>query len=99
MTKWIPVVASFGLICLMVLPTPGILGLVIGTSCALAILAWGALWLLDRAADRVILFGSRLRVRRRAVHAGSGIAVKTQSRRTKAAGSRPGQPPEPVRPR
>lgn len=97
MTKWIPIVASFGLICLMVLPTPGILGLMIGTSCALAILAWGALWLLDRAADRLILFGTRLRRRRPAVHAGSGIAMKKPARTIRTAGSRPAQAPEPSR--
>ncbi|WP_336489797.1 hypothetical protein [Methylobacterium nigriterrae] len=69
--------ASFGLLCLMIIPAPGIWGVLIGCTCALAIVISAALWLLDRMASGLLNWRERLRAKgRRAVHAGSGIARK-----------------------
>lgn len=82
MPKWVPAVATIGLICLMILPTPGVLGLIIGTVCALAIVASAVMWLLDRMAARILGWLAAMRQAsarrvRRDVHPGSGIARKT----------------------
>ena len=83
MPKRVPAVATIGLICLMILPTPGVLGLIIGTVCALAIVASAVMWLLDRMATRILGWlaairgASAQRRPRRDVHAGSGLAKKT----------------------
>ncbi|MGU3360438.1 hypothetical protein ACLBWX_08905 [Methylobacterium sp. M6A4_1b] len=81
MAKVIPLIATFGLICLMVLPAPGILGLMIGLACTITIVICAAVWLFDRAATHIALFmertGERL-FRRRAVHAGSGMMRKAK---------------------
>ena len=80
MAKWIPGVATFGLLCLMIIPAPGIWGVLIGGVCALAILVSAALWMLDQMASRILTWRDRRRSRqtgrRRAVHAGSGMAKK-----------------------
>ncbi|KAB1070209.1 hypothetical protein [Methylobacterium planeticum] len=80
MAKWIPGVATFGLLCLMIIPAPGIWGVLIGGVCTLAIIVSAALWLLDRVASRILAWRDRTRSRRgggrRAVHAGSGMARK-----------------------
>ena len=82
MEKWIPVTATFGLICLMVLPAPGIWGVLIGGICVLAIVVSAFVWCLDRMSSRVADWYGRVRERRlanrrRAVHASSGIVRKT----------------------
>lgn len=80
MAKWIPGVATFGLLCLMIIPAPGIWGVLIGGICALAIIISAALWMLDLVATRILVWRDRVRsrpsARRRAVHAGSGMAKK-----------------------
>lgn len=81
MPNWIPVAAVFGLLALMVIPAPGIMGVLIGAVCILAIAMSALVWLLDRAATGFL--GWRRRIaetrrarRRKAVHAGSGMARK-----------------------
>jgi hypothetical protein len=81
MSKWVPGVALLGLVSLMVIPAPGVLGLIIGGTCTAVIIISGILLLLDLAANRVALAWERMKSRsrnktRRAVHAGSGIARK-----------------------
>lgn len=81
MEKWIPATATFGLVCLMILPAPGIWGVVIGGVCALTIIVSALLWCLDRMSSRVggwyvALRKRRVATRRRAIHARSGIARK-----------------------
>lgn len=81
MEKWIPATATFGLICLMILPAPGIWGVVVGGVCALTIVVSALVWCLDRMSSRVadwyVSMRKRKRAnRRRAVHARSGIARK-----------------------
>jgi hypothetical protein len=80
MAKWIPGVATFGLLCLMIIPAPGIWGVLIGGVCALAIVISAMLWLLDRMATRLLAWRGRHRARpatrRRVVHAGPGITRK-----------------------
>lgn len=87
MTKVIPLIATFGLLCLMILPAPGILGLMIGLACAITIVLCAVLWLFDRAASQLALAmertGERFR-RRRAVHAGSGMMRKAKSPKSSA---------------
>lgn len=81
MAKCIPGIATFGLLCMILLPAPGIWGLLIGGSCALAIIVVGLMWLLDRIAARVAALLDRRRGsarRRRGIHAGSGIAMKAK---------------------
>ncbi|KQP38444.1 hypothetical protein ASF49_05455 [Methylobacterium sp. Leaf104] len=88
MAKAIPLLATFGLICLMVLPAPGILGLLIGLGCAIVIVLCAAIWLFDRAATRLAFLlersGARLFTRRQAVHAGSGMMRKAKVPKAKA---------------
>lgn len=81
MAKWVPMTALFGLVCLMILPTPGVVGIVIGSVCALAIVISAIVMLLDRLADRVTVTVGRFKERRtlrrsRAVHSVSGMARK-----------------------
>jgi hypothetical protein len=81
MSKWVPGVALLGLVCLMVIPAPGVLGLIIGGICTAAIIISGLLLLLDRAANRIGHAWERRKSRnrskaRRAVHAGSGMVRK-----------------------
>lgn len=80
MARWIPGIAVFGLLCLMIIPAPGIWGVLIGAFCILAIAVSVLLLLADRAASRVVVWIDRTRARRRrkrrTVHAGSGIARK-----------------------
>ncbi len=99
MTKTIPVLATFGLICLMILPAPGILGLMIGLGCAITIVICAAIWLFDRAATRLALLmertGERLFRRRRAVHAGSGMMRKAKAPKARVAPKAKGAAPAP----
>lgn len=75
MARWIPVLASVGLVSLMVMPAPGPWGLVIGASCCVAISLAAFLRLVDRVATHLaIRWAQRVRLRtRRRVHAGSGM--------------------------
>lgn len=85
MPYWVPLVAVFGLGCLMIIPAPGIEGLVIGCICVLIIVVSAVLLLLDRLASRVLVLAGRMKKRghqpRKAVHAGSGIARKVSGPR------------------
>ncbi|CAA2138031.1 hypothetical protein [Methylobacterium bullatum] len=81
MAKWVPLTALFGLVCLMVIPTPGVIGILIGSACALAIIVSGILILIDRLAGRLALRLERRKQRRapkrkQGVHAHSGMARK-----------------------
>lgn len=81
MKNWVPLTALFGLICVMIIPSLGIWGLIIGSSCLLAILAWGISWVLDRTVTPVLARLQAFKARkakagRRAVHSGSGMARK-----------------------
>ncbi|MBP1184094.1 hypothetical protein [Methylobacterium sp. PvR107] len=77
MAKWIPGAAVFGLLCLMIIPAPGIWGVLIGAACVLAIVGSLCMLLLDRVASRFLVWRERAkqgrRVRSRVVHAGSGM--------------------------
>ena len=82
MPKWVPAVATIGLICLMILPTPGVLGLIIGTVCARAQGAGAGVGRRHPLAARLrrglaALRQASARRVRRDVHPGSGIARKT----------------------
>ncbi|MGH1573700.1 hypothetical protein ACRAWG_27440 [Methylobacterium sp. P31] len=80
MAKWIPGAAVFGLLCLMIIPTPGIWGVLIGATCVLAIIVSLCMLLLDRMVTRALGWRERVRQacrnRARAVHAGSGMTRK-----------------------
>lgn len=77
MARWIPLLASIGLVSLMVLPAPGPWGLLIGVVCSLAILVAALVWLLDRLATRIATVWERRSGRRRRVmHPGSGMTHK-----------------------
>jgi hypothetical protein len=80
MAKWIPGAAVFGLLCLMIIPAPGIWGVLIGATCVLAIIGSLCMLLLDRTATAILAWRERMRERRlgraRAVHAGCGITRK-----------------------
>ncbi|WP_305527244.1 hypothetical protein [Methylobacterium amylolyticum] len=82
MAMWISGLAVFGLLCLMILPAPGIWGVLIGGVCILTIAVSAVLFVLDRAATGALGWVERVRARRRrhgrrrAIHAGSGIARK-----------------------
>lgn len=85
MAKWIPGVATFGLICLMVLPAPGIWGVLIGGICVVAIIGSVLMWALDSVLSRGLARYTRWRTRRpaaprRARHAGSGMAQRVPTR-------------------
>ena len=47
MAKWIPGAAVFGLLCLMIIPAPGIWGVLIGAASVLAIVVRRCRLLLD----------------------------------------------------
>lgn len=91
MARWIPIMASIGLVSLMVIPAPGIWGLLIGVACSLAILVSTLLWLLDQFATRMAQAWERQARRRRKMHAGSGMIRKAGTPSTPAA-------TEPLRP-
>lgn len=81
MAKWVPLTALFGLVCLMMIPTPGVTGILIGSVCAFAIIVSAAVMMIDRLAGRFALWLQRRKLRRaskrkRGVHAHSGIARK-----------------------
>ncbi|MHC2106872.1 MULTISPECIES: hypothetical protein [unclassified Methylobacterium] len=82
MARWIPGAAVFGLLCLMIIPAPGIWGVVIGAVCVLAIIGSLSLLLLDRLATGILVWRAHRqskrqgRVRGRVVHAGSGMSRK-----------------------
>ncbi|MGU3543456.1 hypothetical protein [Methylobacterium sp. A52T] len=84
MAKWIPGAAVFGLLCLMIIPAPGIWGVLIGAACVLAIVGSLCMLVLDRVASAILVWRQRLRVRRpssgrsrsRVVHAGSRVTRK-----------------------
>ncbi|MCJ2034764.1 hypothetical protein [Methylobacterium sp. J-068] len=77
--KTIPLLATIGLISLMVFPAPGLCGLLIGVACSLAIILSALLWLLDRIVTRLALLWDRKAGRRvrRQVHAGSGMTRRS----------------------
>ncbi|MCJ2050519.1 hypothetical protein [Methylobacterium sp. J-070] len=79
MAKWIPGAAVFGLMCLMIIPAPGIWGVLIGAVCVLAIVGSLCMLLLDRIATTILAWRARQAGgrRARAVHAGSGMTRKT----------------------
>ncbi len=80
MAKWIPGAAVFGLMCLMIIPAPGIWGVLIGAVCVLAIVGSLCMLLLDRIATAILAWRARMRTHAwpvRAVHAGSGMTRKT----------------------
>ncbi|WP_147045914.1 hypothetical protein [Methylobacterium gnaphalii] len=81
MSKWVPAVASIGLICIMVLPTPGVLGITIGTCCLLAIIISASLILFERVLDTVAkpvadAFRRVVKGKKRSVHAASLVTRK-----------------------
>ncbi|MEH3065569.1 hypothetical protein SAMN02799625_05120 [Methylobacterium sp. UNC300MFChir4.1] len=84
MAKWIPGAAVFGLLCLMIIPAPGIWGVLIGAACVLAIVGSLCMLVLDRVASAILVWRQRVRVRRpspgrsrsRVVHAGSRVTRK-----------------------
>ncbi|GJE37808.1 cytochrome b561 [Methylobacterium persicinum] len=80
MARWIPVVATLGLLCVMILPTPGILGVIIGASCVVVIGISVMLFVLDRIATRILNWRPRWRryqtIKVRNVHSNSGMARK-----------------------
>ncbi|MET3411443.1 MULTISPECIES: hypothetical protein [unclassified Methylobacterium] len=84
MAKWIPGAAVFGLLCLMIIPAPGIWGVLIGAACVLAIVGSLCMLVLDRVASAILVWRQRMRVRRpspgrsrsRVVHAGARMTRK-----------------------
>ena len=80
MAKWIPGAAVFGLLCLMIIPAPGIWGLLIGAVCVLAIIASLCMLMLDRMATALLAWrarGHQAPARRsRVVQAGSKMTRK-----------------------
>ena len=81
MGPWIPATAVLGLLCLMIIPTPGVLGICIGAVCLLAIAAAAVMHLLDKTSAYFLLWHNnfrkqRIRNRRRNIHAQSGMARK-----------------------
>lgn len=81
MPFWMPALSLCGLVCLMIIPAPGIWGVVIGALCLLTILVWAIAAVIDRMLEPVrrrltAWREARARKRRRAVHSGSGIARK-----------------------
>ncbi|MFD1300500.1 hypothetical protein [Methylobacterium marchantiae] len=65
----------------MVIPTPGIIGIMIGSVCALAIIVSAIILAIDRLAGRLAIMVSRRKQarapkRNRAVHAHSGMTRK-----------------------
>lgn len=88
MAKWIPGAAVFGLLCLMIIPAPGIWGVLIGAACVLAIVGSLFMLVLDRVATAILAWRARARGtgakragakpshRTRVVHAGPGMTRK-----------------------
>jgi hypothetical protein len=82
MKTWIPISSLFGLACVMMMPALGLLGLVIGAGCLLAILLWGLSYLLDKTLTPLAALLEAYKARRAAnrrrlaVHAGSGLKRK-----------------------
>ncbi|ONF47068.1 hypothetical protein [Methylobacterium radiotolerans] len=84
MAKWIPGAAVFGLLCLMIIPAPGIWGVLIGAACVLAIVGSLCMLALDRVASAILNWRARMRARRpspsrsrsRVVHAGARMTRK-----------------------
>ncbi|MCJ2073304.1 hypothetical protein MKK75_31720 [Methylobacterium sp. J-030] len=82
MAKWIPGAAVFGLLCLMIIPAPGIWGVLIGAACVLAIVGSLFMLFLDRTASALLAWRERARQpsrqprRGRVVHAGPGLTRK-----------------------
>lgn len=84
MATWIPGAAVFGLLCLMIIPAPGIWGVLIGGACVLAIVGSLCMLLLDRTATALLAWRGAWRARTRpahgsrsrVVHAGSGMTRK-----------------------
>ncbi len=85
MGKWVPGVALIGLVCVMIIPAPGLTGILIGALCVLAIALSAAMMLFERAVDRFLepvaqsyrRWRTAKKSRRRALHAGSGMVRKT----------------------
>ena len=94
MAKWIPGVATFGLICLMVLPAPGIWGVLIGGICVVAIIGSVLMWALDSVLSRGLARYARWRTRRPAAPGTPGPAWPSASR----PGTSPASGPEGSRP-
>ncbi|MCJ2084452.1 hypothetical protein MKK88_00380 [Methylobacterium sp. E-005] len=82
MAKWIPGAAVFGLLCLMIIPAPGIWGVLIGAACVLAIVGSLFMLVLDRVATAILAWRARAKQtskpsrRTRVVHAGPGMIRK-----------------------
>lgn len=82
MAKWIPGAAVFGLLCLMIIPAPGIWGVLIGAACVLAIVGSLFMLFLDRTATALLAWRARAKQPRRGqgrsrlVHAGPGLTRK-----------------------
>jgi hypothetical protein len=79
MAQWIPGAAVFGLLCLMIIPAPGIWGVLIGAVCVLAIVVSLCMLVLDRVATALLAWRQRARQARRnraVVHAGARMARK-----------------------
>ncbi|MCJ2064636.1 hypothetical protein MKK63_18225 [Methylobacterium sp. J-088] len=82
MAKWIPGAAVFGLLCLMIIPAPGIWGVLIGATCVLAIIGSLFMLVLDRVATALLAWRARRATRltqsrrTQVVHAGSGMTRK-----------------------
>jgi hypothetical protein len=83
MAKWIPGAAVFGLLCLMIIPAPGIWGVLIGAACVLAIVGSLFMLVLDRVATALLAWRARVERARakpsrrtRVVHAGPGMTRK-----------------------
>lgn len=92
--RWIPLLASVGLVSLMVMPAPGPWGLVIGVGCSLTIILFACLWYLDRSANYLALRWAQRTTRpgRRSLHAGSGMIRKTTKPQPETAPAGPPQP-------
>jgi len=76
MARWIPMLATVGLVSIMAMPAPGLWGLLIGVACTLAIILSALLWLLDQIVTQLARHWDRKHARRRRVHAGSGMMRK-----------------------
>ncbi len=81
MSKWAPSVALIGLVGVMVLPTPSVRGIAIGSCRVLAIALSAAMLHFERAVDRVAkpfadAFRRPTKPKSHDVNAGSGMARK-----------------------
>lgn len=75
MAKWIPDAALLGLLCLMIIPAPGIWGVLIGGACVLAIAVSLFMLFIDWMATRILAWRKHAR-RSRAVDTHSGMTRK-----------------------